>query len=84
MVGVDESLDTSGNVTGSDFDEDGEDAHMPFSELLSDPEKDEGQDNPSSTTGDPNEKQGKRASQGNKIKFNNPEDIVKNICVAGP
>ena len=65
-MGVDESLDTSGNVTGSDFDEDGEDPHMPFSELLSDPEKDEGQDNPSSTTGDPNEKPGKRASQGKK------------------
>ena len=68
MVGVDESLDTSGNITGSDFDEDGEDPHMPFSELLSDPEKDEGQDPPSSTTGDPNEKPGKRASQGSKTR----------------
>ena len=71
LVGANESLDTmdtSGNVTGSDFDDETEDGghtgHMPFSELLHDPEKDEGQDPPSSTTGDHHEKPGKRASQG--------------------
>ena len=71
LVGANESLDTmdtSGNVTGSDFDDETEDGghtgHMPFSELLHDPEKDESQDPPSSTTGDHHEKPGKRASQG--------------------
>ena len=68
LAGANESmdtLDTSGNVTGSDFDDETEDGgHMPFSELLHDAEKDEGQDPPSSTTGDHHEKPGKRASQG--------------------
>ena len=68
LVGANESmdtLDTSGNVTGSDFDDETEESvHMPFSELLHDAEKDEGQDPPSSTTGDHHEKPGKRASQG--------------------
>ena len=60
MVSVD---DTSENVA-SDFGDDVDDGHMPFSELLSDPEKDEGQDPPSSTTGDQGDKPGKRANQG--------------------
>ena len=69
MVGVEEgmeNIDTSGNVTGSDFDEDGEEAGAMFpGELLgSDPEKDEAQDPPSSTTGDQHDKPGKRANQG--------------------
>ena len=64
MVGVEDGMDTSGNVTGSDFDEDGDEGQMPFSELLSDPEKDDCQDPPSSTTGDHNEKPSKRSGQG--------------------
>ena len=54
-------------MTGSEFDEDDQapgSTMMPFSELLSDPEKDEGQDPPSSTTGDSGEKPNKRANQG--------------------
>ena len=68
-VSVDEGMvtvdDNSENVA-SDFGDDGDDGHMPFSELLSDPEKDEGQDQdpPSSTTGEPGDKPGKRANQG--------------------
>ena len=69
MVGVEEgmeNIDTSGNVTGSDFDEEGEEGGSMFpGELLgSDPEKDEAQDPPSSTTGDQHDKPGKRANQG--------------------
>ena len=60
-----DAMDTSGNVTGSDFDDETEEGgHMAFGELLNDPEKDEGQDPPSSTTGDHHEKPSKRASQG--------------------
>ena len=54
-------------MTGSEFDDDDQapgSTMMPFSELLSDPEKDEGQDPPSSTTGDSGEKPNKRANQG--------------------
>ena len=53
-------------MTGSEFDDDEQasSSMMPFSELLSDPEKDEGQDPPSSTTGDGGEKPTKRANQG--------------------
>ena len=53
-------------MTGSEFDDDEQasSSMMPFSELLSDPEKDEGQDPPSSTTGDSGEKPTKRANQG--------------------
>lgn len=61
-------LDTSGNVTGSDFEEDPDEAgQLRFSELLSDdPEKDDSldQDPPSSTTGDHNDKPSKRSNQG--------------------
>ena len=71
LVGANESMDTmdtSGNVTGSDFDDENEEVgHMPFSELLHDPEKDEGQDPPSSTTGDTGEKPNKRANQGRTV-----------------
>ena len=66
-VSVDEGMvtadDNSENVA-SDFGDDVDDGHMPFSELLSDPEKDEGQDPPSSTTGEHGDKPGKRANQG--------------------
>ena len=53
-------------MTGSEFDDEDQasSSMMPFSELLSDPEKDEGQDPPSSTTGDSGEKPSKRAAQG--------------------
>ena len=54
-------------MTGSEFEDDDQtpgSSMMPFSELLSDPEKDEGQDPPSSTTGDSGEKPNKRANQG--------------------
>ena len=61
MARVDDAMDTSGNVTGSDFDDEGDEGGMPFSEMLSDPEKDDCQDPPSSTTGD---KPGKRTNQG--------------------
>ena len=61
-------LDTSGNVTGSDFEEDPDEAgQLRFSELLSDDtEKDDSldQDPPSSTTGDHNDKPSKRSNQG--------------------
>ena len=66
-VSVDEGMvtvdDNSENVA-SDFGDDGDDGQMPFSELLSDPEKDDGQDPPSSTTGESGDKPGKRANQG--------------------
>ena len=65
-VGVDDTLDTSGNITGSDYEDDADEGGMRFSELLSDPDKEDitDQDPPSSTTGDQTEKPGKRSNQG--------------------
>lgn len=84
-VSVDEGMvtvdDNSENVA-SDFGDDGDDGHMPFSELLSDPEKDEGQDPPSSTTGEAGDKPGKRANQGIRRQEKPPYSYIALIVMA--
>ena len=66
---------------GSEFDEDDQasSSMMPFSELLSDPEKDEGQDPPSSTTGDSGEKPTKRANQGKIVTESDSKSLT--VCL---
>ena len=69
-------------MTGSEFDDDDQapgSTMMPFSELLSDPEKDEGQDPPSSTTGDSGEKPNKRANQGKRVQLGDSSAALQMI-----